>query len=300
MTEADEYEIDAYEAPADEKTAEPTERDPVDVLNEQLAAERQRVGSYAQQLADEKRRRAELEDAARQQGESRLASDKALLEHAIAAEQAKADAAEQALAAAYEAADFQAVAKRQREIARAEARLTTLNAGLEDADRISKEPRRPEAPPRQQQQPASREDQIEQHIQSYSPRTQEWLRRNRADVFSDARRGDMAYAGHIMATAAGLQPDTDDYFAYLDRHMGYSAADRGGGQSADAAPGEARRSNGRVPSAPPSRGAAGGQTQVRLTQVERETADDLGMTYAEYAQAKRAIQDGKANFRFKE
>jgi hypothetical protein len=108
---------------------------------------------------------------------------------------------------------------------------------------------------------------------------------------------------HNIAVADGFQADTDEYFAEIERQMGYRKPqttvqhDDDEEPTSMAAKPSARKAP--PPAAPSSRAASngsGGRNTVTLTREEREMAGIMGMTPEEYAKNKVALKkEGKLN-----
>ena len=266
-----------------EKPPKQEDPDPTQILKEQLAAaqrERDEVKT-AHQRAEEERRR--LEGEVRTKGETERGNQRAILEHAIMAEESKAELAERALAEAMAAGDFSVAAKQQRAIADAAAKVANMRIGLDSFEADATEEKKAT-------KETATEPTVDQRISQFTPRSQTWLKQHQDDIFGDQSRSNMAYAGHVMALNAGIAVDSDEYFEYLDKHMGY--VNKEGGELPKPAAGNF--------SAPPNRHAApaGSATQVRLTAEERDIAEAMGMTVKEYAAAKMAIAKGETHMSF--
>jgi hypothetical protein len=255
---------------------EPKADDPYEILQREydsLKASREREkADYEAQLAQRERQRAELENQFSQKVRE---SDGAVLYHALAAARSDADQATYAYTQARAAGDYTAEAAAQRALARAEANILRLEDG-----QAAFEAQKTAAPQVQ------RADPIEEHLKTYTPATQAWLRKHQGDIFGSKQRGNKAFAGHVLAEEQGITPDTDEYFQFLDEHMGYSQSER---------PAEPRTSRVAV-SAPVSRSSQAGNspTRVKLTAREAETADRMGIPREKYAANKMKIANGQA------
>lgn len=135
-------------------------------------------------------------------------------------------------------------------------------------------------------------DPVEALASQLSPRSAEWVRRNPQCV-TDPRMYQKMVAAHNLAMADGYQPDTDDYFAFVEDTLKISkrvSVQEEEDPMASAAKVTQRRS---PPAAPVSRNntSTGSRPNVvRLTKLEAETARDLGMTEEEYARNKLLLQ----------
>lgn len=134
-------------------------------------------------------------------------------------------------------------------------------------------------------------DPVEQMAQSVSPRSASWLRENK-DILRNDRAVRKMFRAHEDAVEDGIEPDTDEYFSFIEQRLGVrrQVEDESDPMSAAAAPAAPRRSVS-PPAAPVSRGNGMRPGVVRLTRDEAETAKLLGMTEKEYAKNKLALQE---------
>lgn len=145
---------------------------------------------------------------------------------------------------------------------------------------------------------AAEDDRIEQFIETLSPRSQAWLRNHKADVFSSPSRQNKAQAAHNMAIADGIEPESDAYFAELDKYMGYGSDNKGAPKT------QHQRQPGAVTSAPPARTNPAQPSRgdsLRLSKEQLETAIAIFPekkredAIAAYAENLRKIQSGTTN-----
>lgn len=201
---------------------------------------------------------------------------------AIQAANTEAEAAVAEQEAALIAGDLKKASEAQRKIARAEARLVHFEDGkaaleyrMEAAKEAAKNP-----PP----QPQSNVDPVEAQLARYTPRTQDWIREH-TEVLTDTKLNRRAMAAHLDAEADGYVPDTDAYFQYLDKRLGYAEEEAEKPETKITARQPVRRL------APVSRdtnvsaGRLNGE-RVKLSSSEVDMADQLGLTHAEYARRK--------------
>ena len=260
--------------------------DPYEILQREYEAiksarEREKA-DFEAQLAAQSRRASDLEGQVSQASAKEQQSQEAVLYHALAAARAEADQAAYAYSQARQSGDYASEVAAQRAMARAEAQILRLEDG-----QAAFEARKSEPAPARTQAPA---DPIEDHLKSYTPRTQSWLREHKSDIFGSKQRGNLAYAGHILAEENGLRPDTDEYFDFLDDHMGYSAPYQVPQQT----------STPRIPrvavSAPVSRSSSTSPSpaRIKLTPAEAAFADSQGIPRERYAINKAKIAAGQA------
>ena len=140
----------------------------------------------------------------------------------------------------------------------------------------------------QQQAPS---DPVEALASQLSPRSADWVRRNPQCV-TDPRMYQKMVAAHNLAMADGFQPDTDDYFNFVEDTLRISK--RVAVDTEDPMAGAAKVTQRRAPpAAPVSRSGTGTGSRpnvVRLTRAEAETARDLGMSEEDYARNKLLLQ----------
>jgi hypothetical protein len=124
--------------------------------------------------------------------------------------------------------------------------------------------------------------------------------RKNPQFVTDQRLNQKMIAAHNLAMADGLTADTDDYFAFVENIVKPNLTSAQAVEPQESALSEAsaptqRRSA--PPAAPVSRSGTGNGVQsnrVTLTAAEREMAEMMGMTHAEYAKHKLSLQkEGK-------
>ena len=172
--------------------------------------------------------------------------------------------------------NYQAAAKIQRQMAQVEGRLSQLQQGkeaLEEKLTIAKNTPPPAPPPeffKQQRDP------MEESLSKLTPASRAWVQ-NHPEVISDPEYNARMSAAHHSAMKNNIRPDTAEYFAHLDKEMGYSKRQY------------APRQQKAVTSAPVSRGnsvnyQSGDQVAITLSPEQRAyAADVLGLTDEEYA-----------------
>jgi hypothetical protein len=204
--------------------------------------------------------------------------------NAIASFERDAEMLERDYATTLQEGDYAKAAKLQRQMAQVESRLTQLAQGKEALEeRLNVQKQNLRNPPQQQ---ASRQsvDPIEAQIQAVqSPTSQAWLRSHK-DVLADPAKTALMTAGHWEAVAKNIQPDTPEYFQYIENKV------YGTPESVSQAPAP-RQTRQTMASAPVSRSStpvmrSGGEIQMHLTPEMREIAEMNGMTDEEYARAR--------------
>jgi hypothetical protein len=209
---------------------------------------------------------------------------KTAIETALAAAKTQMDALEAEYGSAFEAGDGKKMAASQRRMSELGGEIAQLNSGRAAiaADTGADRGRRvvQEEPPRRR--PTTEQEQFDDAIKGYSPRTQRWLRDHPEVVTSVTRRNE-ALNAHNAALAQNYEAESDEYFAYLDRQMKFTRAGRGSAEAEairmDNERGDDRDGNGRgepMRSAP-ARGSSGGSgtsRDVHLTEGEVTNATD--------------------------
>ena len=180
--------------------------------------------------------------------------------------------------------DYNKAAEIQETMGMNAAKLMELERGrahMENAPKIV-----PQEPPRPS-------DPVEALASQLSPRSADWVRRNPHCV-TDPRMYQKMVAAHNLAVADGYQPDSDDYFSFVEDTLKISRRvniEQDDDPMSGAAKVTQRRSA--PPAAPVSRGGSGTGSrpnEIRLTREEIETARDLGMTEKEYARNKMLLK----------
>ena len=201
--------------------------------------------------------------------------------NAIASYERDGEMLENEYANRLEQGDYHAAAKLQRQMAQIESKLSTLHQGREALDeRLQYERSRPEP---QYQPPAYEQtqyDPIEAELQRLSGPSQAWVRKN-IHVMHDQKSKNLMAAAHYRAVADNYQPDTPEYFEYLENEMGLG----------EKAPPQSTRNRNIVTAAPVARGGSvpmrgSNQVKITLTPEMRSYAEEvLGMSDEEYAEA---------------
>lgn len=212
-----------------------------------------------------------------------------LVKNAIDTVKGNNEALKRAYSEALSVGDYSKTAEIQEALSLNAARLMELERGRSAMEQAPK-PQRPE--------PARPSDPVEALANQLSPRSADWIRKNPQCV-TDQRMYQKMVAAHNLALADGMQPDTDDYFGFIEDTLKINRRQPAAKQEVEADD-DASSSAAKVvqrrsapPAAPVTRaGNASGQRPgtVRLTRMEAETARDLGMTEEEYARNKMLLQ----------
>jgi len=172
--------------------------------------------------------------------------------------------------------DYQMAAQIQRVISNNEAKLLQLENGR--AAMIS----------RPKQAAPTSTDPVEQFASQLSARSADWVRKNPQCV-TDPRLQQKMIAAHNLAVADGYQPDTDDYFGYIEDTLKLNQKkERQTYDEEDSPLSSASKPASRQapPPAAPNRDGGGRSNVVTLTSLEADTARQMGMTPEEYARNK--------------
>ena len=255
------------------------------------AEEPDELAALQAQLATLQGKNAELE---RDRDDAELSGQHAAVVGAHRQASADLDKATANYEAAAAKGDWKAAGKAQVEIARAAADVREFENAAEEIkqaiDRNRKTPRQPQ----REQQPAAGGDGFERAIAKMSDASKQWCRAHKADLASDPLRGELAKAAHIIAVSHGIKVDTPEYFAHLDKQMGYEPVTKKPN-------GSAARPVGKPRVAAPSGGRAaprGDVGEIRLSAAEVDMAKSLGMTNKAYAARKKElILNGKDSSR---
>lgn len=253
-----------------------------------------------QQAFDELQRRLEQEKQARYEAEqrARLAAAQAeraqtevadtnyhLVESAIETLKREKQLVKQELVNAHAQQDFERIAELQDELAKHNADLSALKNGQKAMKKEGKQYQ--EGIPVQQMAPPQG-DMIDQIAAAVTPRSAAWINANR-DSLNNQKTINKMFRAHEDAVDDGIQPDSDEYFRYIENRLGIAEGED--------APQSSRRAS--PPAAPVSRGGNGTGSRpnvVRLTPEMREMAQLMGMTEQEYAKNLLELQkEGKVS-----
>lgn len=268
------------ETTVDDKTKKVVEPDEgIETLKAQLAAEKERGDQ-----AEAARRAAEAEASRHAQEAAKAKTEKQdgelqLVENAIGSIKAEQDILTDKYADALAAQDYVEAAKIQRKLSGNEAKLLTLENGLESLKTAPKpQPREVAADP------------VETLAGQLTPKSASWVR-SHPEYARDQRLYQRMIAAHNLAVTDGLEPESDGYFAAIEQTLGIGrqAADETGDSALSAAAQPAQRRSA-PPAAPVGRGGGASPSRVTLTAQEVEMAEMMGMTREEYARNKVALQ----------
>lgn len=231
------------------------------------------------QVTQLKQRNAELESREAASIETELQGHQSMLSAGLHAAKSTLEKAEKDLETAAAAGEWAKVAKAQSAIARATLDINGFEEALADVKHQAAQHKR-----QPQQQPANT-DPFEARIATMADPSKAWCRSNRSDLEKPGRAA-FAIAGAEMAVAAGVKPNTPEYFAYLNEHMGY-------GESTVKKTTTNARPVGAPRVAAPSGGKTAGrsrdQREIRLTPDQVKMAKLTGVPVDRYAKQHEEI-----------
>lgn len=261
---------------------------------EQAADDLRRQVQQATQRADEAHQRMQAEANRRVAAEREVvearqrveATSQAAVINALEAAKSEASRMRGELRAAFEAGDYSKVADIQFDIGRIGARVEQLESGAQSFEQqrtqqLRQEPQRPAAP----------SDPIEADLANRTPRTREWLQKNR-NFYTDNKFNAKVVAAHASAIANDIAPDTDAYFDYVERAIGLKQ---------DAPQPAPRATSSPALAAPSSRSTQSMSGATRsgdliITAKDRAAAAMCGIDAEEYAKERvRLEQAGELN-----
>lgn len=279
----------------------PEEEIPIKVASNDEETPEQGIAELKAKLEREQIARAEAEQRARQH---ELASHRAqhevqdgnlmIIKSAISTVKQNTESLKAAYSASMAAGDFDRAANIQEAMAANSAKLLQLENGRSALEQQLANPVQPM--PRQA-------DPVEQVASQLSPRSATWVR-NHPECVRDQKLYAKMVGAHNFAVADGYVPDSDAYFEFIERSLGYRSAPEQN-ESVDAAENpqstaaSVRQQRTSAPAAPTSRAASsnnGRPNVVKLTASEREMAEMMKMTPEEYAKNKILAQkEGRFN-----
>lgn len=150
---------------------------------------------------------------------------KTSIANALVAAETRMTSLESDLAAAFEAGDSKKHAATQRLMAELGGEIAQLKAGKAavEAEPELKKPVATDPPGRRK--PVTEEEQFEDHLarQGYSEDVKAWIRKHPEVVQNQTKRNE-AMSAHHAILAAGYKAESPEYFAQLDRRMGYRSS----------------------------------------------------------------------------
>lgn len=245
-----------------------------------------------QRSAEAEKRAAVAENYARRASFQTQDANYQLVVSAMETVKGRSEQLKAAYSSAMAAGDFDKAAEVQEALAVNAHQLSELAAGERDMRaQLERAAREAQAQP-VQPMPRGDEPIAEQLARSVSPKSASWLRANK-EAISDERAVKRMFRAHEDALDDGIEPDTDEYFRFIEGRLGIQQRQQPEREPADEAAPAPRKASYPPPPAPVSRGGSRPNT-VRLTREEAEMAKMMGMKEAEYAKHKVALQsEGK-------
>lgn len=262
--------------------------DGIEVLKAQLE-EARREAAEAKKAAYAKSQEAYLSSKVAADANHRaMENDLHLIEGAIAEIERNEQILQQGLIQANAAGDFARVAEIQREILSNSSKMQQLSAGRAAiADKLAAPRPEPEAPV---------VDPVDYVTSQLPARSADWVRAH-PEFVRDKIKWQKLQAADQLARADGLKVESDEYFQYVENILGITGGrqveqrgkvdDVADDPMSMAATATKTRESPRV--APVSEAGANSRNAVTLTREEREIADNLGMSYKDYAVNKAAL-----------
>lgn len=279
--DAPEIEIVDEKAPEPEKAPEKTPEEGIQEMKKRLEAERaarmeaERLARQAQRQVNEAQN--EVKDA-----------NYNMIVNAIETVKGRSEALKAAYRESMSVGDFDKAAEIQEAMAVNAHQLQELKRGKKA---IKDQLKESEAQPVQKMEPP-KGDIVDQLASQVSSKSAEWLRNHRSDI-RDERSVRKMFRAHEDAMDDGIEPDTDEYFEFIEGRMGLNRRVEQEPSPMSEASAPAPRRSTPPPAAPVSRGSTRPNV-VRLTRDQAEAARSMGMTEAEYAKNLIALQkEGK-------
>ena len=294
---------DNYELPFEEnkddqvKNASRADTEPVEKQEEDSPETKSAIAELNRKLREANMRAQEAEKMAREQYERQVAAraevedtNLHLVNNAIETVRRENEILKANMRDAMASGDYDKAAEAQEAISMNAAKLLQLENGREAMKNQ----------PRQQVQPMSRaQDPVEQVKASLSSRSAAWVDAH-PEFVRDPRLFRKMVAAHELAVSDGIEPDSDEYFASVERTLGVSRrasaeADEDALSSASQ-PTQRRAAPAAAPVSRSGSGTGSRPNSVRLSKDELELADLWGWTEEKYAQYKKTLQrEGKLN-----
>lgn len=200
--EKDEPEVKVQEAAPVEKKEEAPKEDGVEVIRAQVKEYEEKLEA---ERAEKEAARLRAETAEREvvQAKTRVNESEAeALNSAIAMLETEKEQAKRELKVAMESGDFDGVVSANEKLSLSVTNIEKLKEGKTALERTRTEP----------------SDPVEGYIQRFSPRSQDFLRKN-MDYVRDPVKNKKLIAAHYEAEAEGYVPDTDAYFDFLGKKL---------------------------------------------------------------------------------
>jgi hypothetical protein len=269
----DETPIEQEETVVEAAEAEETAEDGIETLKERLRLEKE-----ARQKAE--MAQAQYEKTAKQAETDKQHTNLQLIGNALESYKQNAAVLRSRYAEALRDGAYDQAAELQEAIAENTTRIQKLQDGYSALEERIKAPVEP--------MPKTN-DPVEAFAARLSPRSANWIRQHPQCV-TDQRLNMKMIGFHNVAVAEGYEPDSDDYFEFIEQRLGIRQpvkqkveAEEEQVMSAAAAPKTKRSSPPPAPSSSVSSGNTRSSKVVRLTDEQQEIARMSGLTNEEYA-----------------
>lgn len=209
-----------------------------------------------------------------------------LVTNAIETVKSRAEMLKNAYRESMSVSDFDKVAEIQQAMIENDRQLSELKRG----EKALKEQMEENAAQKVKPMSAPAADPVEQMAQAVSATSARWLRDNR-DSLQDERSIRKMFRAHEDAIDEGIQPDTPEYFGFIETRIGIRKQQEEASEPLSEAAAPAPRKSVSPPAAPVSRGNGQRPSVVRLTREQAETAKMMGMSEKEYATAMLALRE---------
>jgi hypothetical protein len=187
-------------------------------------------------------------------------------------------------AEAMRSGDYEAGARIQSLINQNDLNLKQLEEGhIQMQQEAKTRPADPPPPPA----PMKPKEQIDSIIDQVSKPSAQWLKANR-DRFTDEKDINKMFRAHGDAVDEGIEPDTQEYFSYIENRLGFNRRNDGDSPMSSASKPVSRQAP--PPSAPVNRDGGNQRNVVRLTSAEMDHAKAWGWDEKEYAINKAKLQ----------
>lgn len=269
------------------KVAEPAD-DPIADLKGQFATLQSSHQQVAQRATQAEQRATQAEQQLAESRKDVVASQLDTVTSGLEAAESEAKAAEQAYTVAFEAGDGAAMARAQRSIAKAEARIGRLQEAQED---LKDQTTTTKAPVREQPR-AVLADPVEAFLaeRPMSNVSAAWIR-SHPECVTNPKQYARMIAAHNLCMADEVGVDTSEYFERIEAGIKPAAAKREAVKDDTTTTTTQRRPSAPVAPVNGSGGNAGGGTTVTLTKGEVEAANDGTHVYT-YTDPKGKFKKG--------
>lgn len=257
---------------------------------------KKRLAEANQRAADATARAAQAEGTAHQARTAVHQTQIQIIDDAIESTGREKDLVKTRLIEAQNAQDWALAADLQEQ-------FTTMTADIANlkAKKIDVETRPPPADPVTTQRADPVENLAHFMETNGSPRSAAWVRAHPEYARDQKKYAAMLAAHNVATNIEGLDADTDEYFAHVEKTLKIRSAESGdaGAESGAAVATGGRQAGGAPPAAPPSRSGNGSSSTrtgrfATLTPDEAEIARNNKQTPEEYWLAKQAlIKEGK-------